>query len=137
MKKNLKVIILAVLILCIIGVAGIKISSEKKKAAGENSITNDTESAKDMPMLVDLGATTCIPCKEMVPVLDEVKKAYKGKAIVKIIDVNDSPDEANKYGIRVIPTQIFLDKEGKEFFRHEGFYSKENIVKIFDKMGVK
>ena len=137
MKKNVKVLILAVLILCVMGVAGIKIFSGEKIAAGENTITNDTALIKDMPMLIDLGAGTCIPCKEMVPVLDEVKKAYKGKAVVKVIDVNNFPGEANKYSIRVIPTQVFLDKNGKEFFRHEGFFSKDAIVKIFDEMGVK
>lgn len=137
MKKNIKVLIMALLILCVMGIAGIRIFSGEKKAAGENTITNDTALTKDMPMLIDLGAGTCIPCKEMVPVLDEVKKAYKGKVVVKVIDVNNFPDEANKYGIRVIPTQVFLDKEGKEFFRHEGFFSKDDIVKIFEKMGVK
>jgi thioredoxin 1 len=65
-----------------------------------------------------------------------VKKMYEGKAVVKIIDINDNPQEANKYGVRLIPTQIFLDKDGKEVFRHEGFFPKEDIVKVFKDMGV-
>ena len=127
MKKGVKELILVVLILCVMGVIVMKISSNKKKATSENVITNDTTFTKNMPMLIDLGAGTCIPCKQMVPVLEEVKKAYNGKTIINIIDINDYPDEANKYGIRVIPTQVFLDKDGKEFFRHEGLFSKRKL----------
>ena len=87
-------------------------------------------------MLVDLGAGTCIPCKMMAPILEEAQKAYEGKAIVKVIDVNESRDEAMKYGIRVIPTQIFFDADGKEVYRHEGFMPKEDIVSKFKEMGV-
>ncbi len=44
---------------------------------------------------------------------------------------------ATKYKIRVIPTQVFLDQDGKEFFRHEGFFPKEELMKIVDKqMGI-
>ncbi|MCB2294526.1 thioredoxin family protein [Clostridium algoriphilum] len=131
MKRITKIIIIIILILSVIGIWGYKTYFIEKAS---NQPTEDV--GKDKPMLVDLGATTCIPCKEMVPVLAEVKKMYDGKAIVNVIDINDNPEEANKYGIRVIPTQIFLDKDGKEVFRHEGFFSKEEIAKVFKNMGV-
>lgn len=92
---------------------------------------------KNIPMIIDLGAGNCISCKEMVPVLNEVKTIYKGKAVVNVVDVYEHPDQANKYKIKLIPTQIFFDKDGKEVYRHEGFFPKEEIVKAFDKMGVK
>jgi len=95
------------------------------------------EAPKELPVLIDLGAGTCIPCKMMQPVLDEVKKEYEGKAIVKIIDVYEKREEAMKYGIRAIPTQIFFDASGKEIFRHEGFFSKEEITAQFKEMGIK
>jgi len=72
----------------------------------------------------------------MVPVLAQVKNMYNGKVVVKFIDINEDPEETSKYDIKVIPTQIFLDKDGKQVFRHEGFFSKEEIVKVFKDMGV-
>ncbi|MFH1335791.1 MAG: thioredoxin domain-containing protein [Candidatus Zixiibacteriota bacterium] len=89
-----------------------------------------------MPMLVDLGKGTCIPCKKMKPILDELKTEYEGKAVVRIIDLRDEPKEASRYGIRLIPTQIFFDAEGKEVFRHEGFMDKQSIKAKFAEMGV-
>ena len=72
----------------------------------------------------------------MKPILEELKTEYKGKAIVRIIDLRDEPKEASTYGIRLIPTQIFLDAEGKEVYRHEGFLDKQAIKAKFAEMGV-
>jgi len=91
---------------------------------------------KAIPRLVDLGATTCIPCKMMAPILDELKKTYVGKLDVQFIDVWKNPDAGKKYGIKVIPTQIFYDATGKELFRHEGFYGKEDILAKWKEFGV-
>ena len=110
--------------------------SNNSNANIENQNKAGVITNKSLPMLVDLGAGTCIPCKMMAPILEEAQKAYEGKAIVKVIDVNESRDEAMKYGIRVIPTQIFFDADGKEVYRHEGFMPKEDIVSKFKEMGV-
>ena len=90
-----------------------------------------------LPRLVDLGATKCVPCKMMAPILEELAKEYKGKLKVEFIDVWENRDAGGKYGIRVIPTQIFFDRKGKEFFRHEGFYPKEDILRKFKDQGIK
>lgn len=92
---------------------------------------------KKLPRLLDLGATRCIPCKMMAPILDELAKEYKGQLEVEFIDVWKNPDAAEKYQIKSIPTQIFFDSAGKEFFRHVGFFSKEDILKTFEKHGIK
>ena len=131
MERTTKNSIIIVLILTVIGIWGYKTYFVEKTP---NQTTQDTEKGK--PMLLDLGSSTCIPCREMVPILDEVKKMYDGKAVVKVIDVYDNPEAARKYEIKVVPTQIFLDKDGKEVSRHEGFSSKEDIVKVFKDMGV-
>ena len=89
-----------------------------------------------LPRLVDLGSTTCIPCKEMAPILEELKTEYAGRVDVEFIDVNVDVAAADKYGINVIPTQVFIDRDGKEVFRHEGFYPKADILAQFEKMGV-
>jgi thioredoxin 1 len=95
---------------------------------------------KKMPLVtfLEIGAETCIPCKMMKPVMKEIQEEYKDKIEVIFHDVSKDKEVAKKYNIRVIPTQVFLDKDGKEFHRHEGFYPKEEIMKIVDpKMGIK
>ncbi len=91
-----------------------------------------------LPKLVDLGAKGCIPCKKMAPILDELTEEYKGVFDVVFIDVwkPENQAEARKYGIKSIPTQIFFDAKGKELGRHEGFLSKEDILKKWQELGV-
>ena len=92
--------------------------------------------AQGLPRLLDLGATKCIPCKMMAPILDELKEQYAGVFQVEFIDVWEKPAEAEKFGIESIPTQIFFDASGKELFRHEGFFSKEEILATWKQFGV-
>lgn len=89
-----------------------------------------------LPKLLDLGAGKCIPCKMMFPVLDELKKEYTGKLEVEFIDVWNNPDAGKQYGIEVIPTQIFFDANGKELFRHIGFFAKADILAKWKELGV-
>lgn len=93
------------------------------------------EKKERLPRLVDLGARKCIPCKMMAPILDELKKEYEGQMEVVFIDVWENRDAGEQYGIRSIPTQIFYDASGKERFRHEGFFSKEDILAKCDELG--
>ena len=102
-----------------------------------SSVGNDPVSAQKLPRMIDLGRGTCIPCKAMAPILKEAKEEYKGRADIEFIDVGENPDQAQKYQIRLIPTQVFFDAEGKEVWRHEGFLSKEDIAKKLAEMGVK
>ncbi len=88
------------------------------------------------PKLIDLGADKCIPCRMMAPVLAELTKEYAGQLDVVFIDVWKTRGEAERYGVRVIPTQIFLDAKGKELFRHEGFYAKKDILAKWRSLGV-
>lgn len=87
---------------------------------------------KDTVTMVDLGAKTCVPCKLMAPILEELKVEYKGRAEVIFIDVWEDRSQAKRFGIMSIPTQIFYDKHGKEIYRHVGFMEKEKIQKWLD-----
>ncbi len=89
-----------------------------------------------LPKLLDLGAKKCIPCKMMAPLLEELAKDYKGRMDVEFIDVWENPGAAEKFGIQSIPTQIFYDADGKEFYRHVGFYPKEDILAKFKEKGI-
>lgn len=91
---------------------------------------------KGIVTMIDLGATECIPCKMMAPILVKLEKAYKGKAAIAFIDVWKNNAQAKRFAIRGIPTQIFFDKSGKEVFRHTGFFDEEAIIRQLTKMGV-
>ena len=81
-----------------------------------------------MVTMVYLGAHSCIPCKMMAPILEELEKEYKGKAAIIFIDVWQNEDEGKRFGVSVIPTQIFFDRSGKEVYRHSGFLEKQVII---------
>jgi thioredoxin 1 len=98
--------------------------------------TQQTNQSAKLPRLVDLGADKCIPCKMMAPVLEELKKEFAGKLVVDFIDVWKNPDAGKAYRIQLIPTQIFYDAGGKELFRHEGFFSKEDILGKWKEFGI-
>lgn len=88
---------------------------------------------------VEIGAARCIPCKAMQPIMKAVAEEYKGQVKVVFHDVWTPQGKADgmKYNIRVIPTQVFLDKNGKEYFRHEGYFPKDELVKVIKMQGVK
>ena len=90
-----------------------------------------------LPKLMDLGAHKCVPCKKMAPILEELAQEYKGVFVVEFVDVwqKENRKKAEKYKVRMIPTQIFFDAEGKELWRHVGFFSKMDILREWRKLG--
>jgi thioredoxin 1 len=86
--------------------------------------------------MVDLGAKECVPCKMMAPILVELEKEYQGRASIIFVDVWQHRDQAQRFGIRGIPTQIFYDQAGREVGRHMGFMDKKTIVAALTKLGV-
>jgi thioredoxin 1 len=89
-----------------------------------------------MPVLVDFGANSCAPCRQMRPILKEVSKEYSGKATILVIDVYKYQDLAKQHTIMAIPTLIFFDSKGKEIFRHMGLLDKEKIASKFKEIGI-
>jgi thioredoxin 1 len=102
------------------------------------SVSTDrtTETAVALPKLRDLGAMQCIPCKMMKPILEDLGVRYEGKLQVELIDLTKDPNARESFGISIYPTQIFYDASGKEIFRHEGFWSRDDIVKKFKDLGI-
>lgn len=92
---------------------------------------------KGMVTMVEIGAHSCIPCKMMMPIIKEVSKEYEGRAAIAFIDVWEHREEASRYGISAIPTQIFYDAEGKERYRHVGFLEKKTLIAKLTELGVK
>ncbi len=87
-------------------------------------------------VMLELGSVGCIPCEKMKPVMEKLRTSYKGKLEVFFVDVRKDYDTAHKFGVYVIPTQVFLDKNGKEFHRHIGFYGYEEIAPVLKKAGI-
>jgi thioredoxin 1 len=90
-----------------------------------------------LPKLIDFGANKCIPCKKMAPILQDLSEEYKGRVVIKIIEIYQERELTMVNEIRLIPTQIFFDEKNREVYRHVGFMDKEQIKKVFEKMGVK
>jgi len=111
-------------------------SDGKGQLTAENPISPERLQPAVLPRLVDLGADKCVPCKMMVPILEELREEYRGRFDVEFIDVWKKPETGRQWRIRVIPTQIFIDGNGKELYRHEGFFSKEDILKKWKELGV-
>jgi thioredoxin 1 len=117
--------------------------SETASVRAAVTVTNERMAAPQdvsgngaLPRLVDLGADKCIPCKMMAPILEELSKEYADTFEVEFIDVWKNPKAGEKYGIRMIPTQIFFDAAGNELFRHEGFFGREDILAKWKEHGV-
>ncbi|MBI4978434.1 MAG: thioredoxin family protein [Spirochaetes bacterium] len=94
-----------------------------------------TATQKPLVTFVELGSVNCVPCKMMQPVMKAVEEKYNGKVKVVFHDVwtKDGAKHGERYRIRVIPTQVFLDANGKEFFRHEGFFPEKDIDALLEK----
>lgn len=87
-------------------------------------------------VMLELGSVGCIPCEQMKPVMAKLSDAYKGKMEVIFIDVRKDHDTARRFKVFMIPVQVFLDRDGKEFHRHMGFYPYEEIVPMLKKAGI-
>ena len=92
---------------------------------------------RGMVTMIDLGAKKCIPCMMMMPIMEKMEKLYKDRAAIHFIDVWENHDQAARFRVRAIPTQIFFDKKGKEVYRHVGFLDEKSIKAQLLKMGVK
>lgn len=109
-----------------------------KSKQDNTTITADKKEVSNAKVtFVELGSVNCIPCRQMQPIMKSIEEKYKGQVKVVFYDVWKDNKPAQKYGIQLIPTQVFLDENGKEFFRHEGFYPEEEIDKLMESKGLK
>lgn len=88
------------------------------------------------PVIVDFGSTSCIPCKMMEPILEELKLNYSNNFETIFVNVTKDIETTREFGVNVIPTQIFFDADGIELYRHIGFFSKEEILNTFKSYGI-
>jgi len=141
--KNLKNTGIVILVLA---AAGIVLALKQEKSPGPSPSPEATTEATTRleavtaleavhPRLLELGADKCVPCKMMAPILEDLRATYAGQLQVDFTDVWKYPDAGETYAIRIIPTQIFFGSDGKELFRHEGFFAKEDILTKWQELG--
>jgi thioredoxin 1 len=94
-----------------------------------------TSATQNLPRLVDVGADKCIPCIKMAPILDQLREDFRGEMDVIFVDAWKKREEAARYGVQMIPTQIFYAADGSELYRHTGFYSREEILAKWQELG--
>jgi thioredoxin 1 len=111
------------------------------KAKSTNLALKDTlDSDQDYKVtFIELGSVRCIPCRKMQPIMKSIEEKYGREVRVVFHDVLTEAGEpyALEFGIEAIPTQVFLDKKGKEFYRHVGFFCEGDLVRVLQTKGVK
>ena len=125
--KQKKIIIMAVLFMLMLSGCG---------HAGEVDTVLEKAKKEQKAVMLELGSVGCIPCEQMKPVMQQLRDNYKGKLEVLFVDVRVNKEVARKYNVFGIPTQVFLDKNGKEFSRHIGFYPYEEMQDVLKKIGL-
>jgi thioredoxin 1 len=102
---------------------------------GAGVADGSSQAYKPLPCLVEFSAGDCGPCKLMEPILNELARDYEGRLRIETVDLWKRPTVAEENNIRMYPTQIFYDAMGNELFRHEGFFSRQDILEQWKRLG--
>ena len=131
-KKYVYIIIFLVLLAIVFGFK--KVSNNTETTLTQEDVTTDEIKVT----FVELGSVGCIPCDKMQPIMKEIEEEYKGQVKVVFHDVKTAEGQPyiKEFSVRAIPTQVFLDKDGNEYFRHLGFFAKDELIKVLKMQGV-
>ena len=140
MTRNVRLLVLTIVAVSAVGVVTMKRQRAPSPAAAGVAVppasSRGRADTRALPRLVDVGADQCIPCKMMIPVLEELRTEYAGRLRVEFVDAWKNPAAAEAYNVYAIPTQIFHAPDGRELARHQGFISKADILATWQKLGV-
>ena len=128
-KQALRVLVVLIVVVLGVTVFTLRPAAQKEAMPDENAST-------ELPLLVDLGADKCANCKKMAAILEGLEETQASYFSVEFIDVWKNPEAAAPYEVKLIPTQVFLSASGEELFRHEGFFSREEILAKWNELGV-
>jgi thioredoxin 1 len=129
MKRTFYFLLLLVTALAIVACGG-------KSPVPRNNMPGNAVGVEAKITFLELGSVTCIPCKKMQPIMKSIETRYAGQVKVIFHDVMKDRSKSQEYGIKLIPTQVFLDSSGKELMRHEGFFAEEEIDKFLKAQGL-
>lgn len=116
-------------------VAGLAAAAVLTREDDKGPETTPEPVTTSLPRVIDLGSQMCIPCQTMMTELDRLGEMTQGTIEIEFIDINENATAAQVYGIRVIPTQIFISETGEELWRHEGVVSAEDMVAKWAELG--
>ena len=118
--------------------ARIRLNRDWVKKQAQLALDNPVDQARmsGKPTMAEFGASGCVPCDMMTPILEKLRKKYPDQLNVVFVHVRENQLLASRFGIRAIPVQVFYDSKGKEVFRHQGFYAETEVLKQVKKMGV-
>jgi len=137
--KTKPVLIVLIIIALVIAIPLILKSYKKASTQSDNQSLGSTagspKSTNALPRFVDIGTTTCAPCKVMLGVMEELEQKYPGAFVVEFVNVKERPAEAQRYGIRIIPSQIFFGPDGRELYRHTGVFRTEEVIAKWAELG--
>ena len=138
MKRNVLVLMIFSIIIGSFSYSQNKKSTKQKKSL---PAVKDTSAVVSKPLVtfVELGSVNCIPCKAMQKVMKAVEEKYGSQLNIVFYDVwkEEQAHYAQDYNIRLIPTQVFLDANGKELMRHEGYFPEKDIDAFLQSKGLK
>lgn len=138
MKKQIFVLIITGVLFSIVACGQ---SKKPQPDAKQTPSVKDTTLIVSEPLVtfIELGSVNCIPCKAMQPVMKSIEGKYGSQIKIIFYDVwkQEQAHYAQQYKIRVIPTQVFLDSQGKELMRHEGFFPEKDIDAFLQSKGLK
>lgn len=130
--------IFAVVIVSAVLAIPLMLKSSRAKGPAQSStvaVQKPATSSNGLPRFVGLGSTTCAPCKVMLGVMSELEQKYVGAMVIEFINAEQYPEQAERYGIRIIPSQIFYGPDGRELYRHTGVIRTEEIVAKWAELG--
>lgn len=138
MSSRRKLLLVNLLLIGIFGVLGYMVFLRDRSPDLSSDARIDLQEllSKRHPVLLEFGKGWCRPCKYMKPILEDTAANYRGRATVVAVDMDANADLVRQFSIRLMPTQVFLWPDGREFFRNEGVLEREHIVQIFGKMGL-
>lgn len=132
MKCNILVGMIVLMVLVACGSSNERTKAEQDSLAEVGSISDSLVVQGYKVTFLELGAESCIPCKMMKPIMRDIAAEYPGVVEVIFHDLYRDREVGQRWNVLVMPTQVFLDSEGREFFRHEGFYPKDELKEMLD-----
>jgi len=133
--KIARIMLMSAMVLLLTALA-IGCKSDPPTESGLTSMLLPQAIANGKPTIAEFGRGTCIPCKQMKPILEELAKDFEGKLNVVIVSIDDYQALTSHYRIAAIPTQVVFDSEGKELGRHIGLWPKDQIIRILPQLGI-
>jgi len=133
-----KIVLIFILIIAFLGCKKESIEELKELKSRSDNSSSELDFGKYKVTFIELGSVNCVPCKMMQPVMKQIEEKYSGQVNVVFYDVWTEKDApmGQKYRISLIPTQVFLDSNGNEYFRHEGFFPFEQLEQVLKQKGV-